>query len=239
MANFSTLKDKQDALVFAALDCLVLVKPYDGTFPDSVTDADGGLKDLTADGFKTIGEFQKDAGVGLSFSKEVDGPEGYGSRGKRRYITSSEGLTITVTAQEHRLSTLGIVYDANTKEIGVKGNQEDGGFILKKNRATRLPEYTVLVIGVDGESGEEIYPLWIIPKATMTSADDVTLSDSGALEFGLTFEATESAEYGALYGFGYVGPGMGDGQVLALMAGKEPGNDGGNGGTTPTDPENP
>lgn len=227
--NFSKLKDKQDALVFAALDCLVLVKPYDGTFPDAITDEDGALQELA--GFQTIGEFQKDAGVGLSFSKEVDGPEGYGSRGKRRYITSSEGLTISVTAQEHRLNTLGLVYDANTKDLAPTGNQADGGFILKKQRATRLPEYTVVVIGLDGDTGQEIYPLWIIPKATMTSADDVSLSDSGALEFGLTFEATESKEYDALYGFGYVGPGMKNGKVLALMAGTEP--------TVPADPETP
>ena len=220
MATFHEIKGKQDALVFAALDCLVLVKPYDGTFPDSITDAAGELQEL--EGFETIGEFQKEAGVGLSFSKEVDGPEGYGSRGKRRYITSSEGLTLTVTAQEHRLNTLGIVYDADTKSLAPEGNQADGGFILKKNKAVRLPEYTVVVIGLDGDLGQEIFPLWIIPKATVTSADDVSLSDSAAFEFGLTFEATEDATYGSLYGFGYVGPGMSDGSTLAIMAGEEP-----------------
>ena len=219
--TFSRLKGKTDALVFAALDCLVLVKPYDGTFPDSITDADGNLKAL--DGFKTIGEFQKSEGVGLTFNREVDGPEGYGSRGKRRYIVSSEGINVTVTAQEHRLNTLGIVYDANTKELidTRKGNQDDGGFILKKNRAARLSEYTVVIIGLDGEPGQEIYPVWIVPKMTMTNAGDVTLSDSGALTFQLQFEGTDSKEYEALYGFGYVGPGMKGGRMVELMAGSE------------------
>lgn len=219
--TFNKLKDKTDALVFAALDCLVLVKPYDGTFPDSLTDADGNLKEL--EGFKTIGEFQKSEGVGLTFNREVDGPEGYGSRGKRRYIVSSEGINVSVTAQEHRLATLGIVYDANTKELieTAQGNQEDGGFILKKNRAARLPEYTVVIIGLDGEPGQEIYPVWIVPKMTMTNTGDVTLSDSGALTFQLQFEGTESKEYESLYGFGYVGPGMKGGNMVSLMAGKE------------------
>lgn len=224
MATFNSLKDKTDGLIFAPLDCMVLVKEYDGTFPEAVTDADGEFQTLSD--FSTIGEFQKDAGVGLSFSKEVDGPEGYGSRGKRRYIVSSEGLTVTVTAQEHRLNTLGIVYDANTKSLAAEGNQDDGGFILKKRNAARLPEYTLLIVGVDGADDQKIYPLWIVPKATMTTSDDVSLSDSGALEFGLTFEATESQEYGSLYGFGYVGPGMKSGEVLELMAGKEPSTSG-------------
>lgn len=231
--TFSALKGKTDGLVFAALDCLVLVKEYDGTFPESITDATGALQ--TLDGFHSIGEFQKDAGVGLTFDREVDGPEGYGSRGKRRYIVSSEGISISVTAQEHRLATLGIAYDADVKDLiaNAKGNQDDGGFIIKKNRAARLPEYTVVIIGLDGDKGQEIYPLWIIPKATMTNTGDVTLSDSGALEFELTFEGTESAEYDSLYGFGYVGPGMVSGEVLELMAGKEPTS-----GST-TDPANP
>lgn len=232
--TFAKTKGKTDALVFAPLDCLVLVKEYDGTFPEAVTDASGALQ--TLDGFKTIGEFQKDAGVGLTFDKDVDGPEGYGSRGKRRYITQSEGLSLKVTAQEHRLSTLGIVYDADVSDLVTagEGNQEDGGFILKKNRASRLPEYTVVVIGADGDPGQEIYPLWIIPKMTMTNTGDVSLKDNAALEFELTFEATESAEYGSLYGFGYVGPGMSDGTVFKLMAGTE-GTPAGGG----TDPENP
>lgn len=221
MATFASLKDKQDALVFAALDCLVLVKPHDGTYPETLTDASGELQAL--EGFQSIGEFQKEAGVGLTFDKEVDGPEGYGSRGKRRYIVSNEGINLSVTAQEHRLNTLGIAYDADTKSLVAagKGNQEDGGFIVKKNRAARLPEYTVVVIGADGDPGQEIYPVWIVPKMTMTTAGDLNLSDSGALEFDLTFEGTESAEYGSLYGFGYVGPGMSDGRVFDLMAGSE------------------
>lgn len=221
--TFQNLKGKTDSLVFAALDCLVLVKPFDGKFPKAITDASGKLLDLSKDGFRTIGEFQKSEGVGLTFNKEVDGPEGYGSRGKRRYIVSSEGINLSVTAQEHRLSTLGIVYDADTKQLikAGKGNQDDGGFILKKNHAARLPEYTVIVIGLDGDPGQEIYPLWIIPKMTMTNTGDVTLSDSEALTFQLQFEGTESPEYGALYGFGYVGPGMKQGKVFELMAGTE------------------
>lgn len=221
--TFAKLKGKTDSLVFAALDCLVLVKPFDGKFPKAITDSKGELLDLSKEGFHTIGEFQKSEGVGLTFNKEVDGPEGYGSRGKRRYIISSEGINVSVTAQEHRLSTLGIVYDANTKELveAGKGNQDDGGFILKKNRAARLPEYTVIIIGLDGDPGQEIYPVWIIPKMTMTNTGDVSLSDSEALTFQLQFEGTESPEYGSLYGFGYVGPGMKDGKVFNLMAGKE------------------
>lgn len=223
MTTFSKLKGKQDSLLFAALDCLVLIKPYDGTFPEAITNADGSLRDLYSEGFRTIGEFQKSEGVGLTFDKEVDGPEGYGSRGKRRYIISSEGINLSVTAQEHRLSTLGIVYDANTKELveAGQGNQADGGFILKKNRAARLPEYTVVVIGLDGDPGQEIYPVWIIPKMTMTNTGDVSLSDSETIAFQLQFEGTESAEYDSLYGFGYVGPGMKDGKVFELMAGTE------------------
>src|SRR5699024_11491370 len=100
MTTFSKLKGKQDSLLFAALDCLVLIKPYDGTFPEAITEADGSLRDLYSEGFRTIGEFQKSEGVGLTFDKEVDGPEGYGSRGKRRYIISSEGINLSVTAQE-------------------------------------------------------------------------------------------------------------------------------------------
>lgn len=232
--TFAAAKDKRDELILAPLDCLVLVKEYDGVIPEAITDSEGKLTKL--EGFKTIGEFQKDAGVGLSFSRDVDGPEGYGSRGKRRYIVSSEGLTVSVTAQESRLNTLGLVYDLDTKSLVVngKGNQADGGFIGKKQKGTRLPEYTVIIIGMDGLPGQEVFPVWIVPKATMTSASDISLSDSGALEYGLEFEATEDAAYGALYGVGIVGPGMSDGRLLTLMEGSEPEADVDAGDGTPT-----
>lgn len=231
ITTLAAAKDKQDSLILSALNCAVFVKEYDGTFPERFTDEEGKL--LKLEGFKSIGEFQKDAGVGLSFSRDVDGPEGYGSKGKRRYIVSNEGLTLSVTAQETRLNTIDIVYDVNTQALvkNGKGNQADGGFIAKKNQGTRLPEYTVVVIGLDGLPGQEIYPLWIVPKMTMTAADDISLSDSGAIEYGLKFEASEDATYGALYGVGIVGPGMSDGKLLTLMAGEEP--------AAPTEPVTP
>lgn len=218
--NFAQLKDKQDSLLFGALDCLVLVKPYDGEVPESLTDAAGNF--VAFDGFSSIGEFQKGNGLGLAFDRSVDGPEGHGSKGKRRYLVTEEGIQIKVTAQEQRLQTLGLVYDADMKELieTGKGNQEDGGFIVKKNRGARLTEWTVIVIGKDGDPGQEVYPVWIVPKMTMTTVGEVSVSDSNIIEYDLQFEGSDDPAYGSLYGFGFVGPGM-TADTMALMAGSE------------------
>lgn len=217
ITTFAENKSKNDSLVLGTLDCYVLAKPYDATIPERITDADGKL--LSLPGFVSVGEFQKDAGVGLAFSRDVEGPEGFGSKGRRRNFVTNEGLTVSLTAQESSLNTMGLAYDLDTKSL-VGGNQADGGFLGWKQHAVRLPEYTLVIVGMDGSPNQELYPFWIVPKVTMTSTGDINLTDSGALEYGLEFEATEDPKYG-LYGVGIVGPGMKNAKFAELFYGTE------------------
>lgn len=201
-ADFYKLKDKTDDLLFAALDYALLMCPYGTKIPDRITDNTGKLLELP-EGWFSIGEGEKKAGVELAPDSKVEGPEGYGSRGRRRAFVTDETFTIDFTAQESRWRTLQMFYDL------LEGQYDEGtGFFAKKRRAARVREYSALVLAKDGDPGSEFYPHFIFPKITVEKRGKQSFSETDALTFPLTLAAQEDEKYGSMYGFGLAGPGF-------------------------------
>lgn len=201
-ADFYKLKDKADELLLAAIDFALLLAPYGTEIPERLTNEDGEILALP-EGWFTVGECEKKAGVDLAPDMKIEGPEGYGSRGRRRDFVTDETFTIDVTAQETRLQTLKAYYDL------AEGDYKEGvGFFAKKRRAARVPEYSAILIGYDGEPGKEIYPYFIYPKVTMEKKGKQSWSETDAIKYPYTLGAKEDAEYGSLFGFGIAGKGF-------------------------------
>ncbi|QGU03100.1 hypothetical protein CKALI_11280 [Corynebacterium kalinowskii] len=203
--DFYTLKDKNDSLLLAALNVAVLMKPYDGNHLelDDIIASDGQLKQLPPEWF-TFGEIEKKAGVDLAPDMKVEGPEGYGSRGRRRDFITDESFSIDFTAQETRLRTMEAYYDLDRTDMIA----EPGRFFAKKRRSSKIPEWSTLLIGYDGEPGKEIYPLWYYPKTSMEKKGKQSLSDSNVLTWPMTFTAKDDPTYESLFGFGIAGTGF-------------------------------
>ena len=200
--DFYKLKDKQDSLLLAALNFALLLAPYGTPIPETLADTNGDLKELPKDWW-SIGEAEKKAGVDLAPDMKVEGPEGYGSRGRRRDFITDETFTIDVTAQESRIQTMNAYYDLG------EGTYKPGqGFFAKKRRAARVPEYSGILIGYDGEPGKEIYPYFVFPKLTMEKKGKQSWSETDAIKYPYTLAAKEDAEYGSLFGFGIAGRGF-------------------------------
>mgnify|MGYP000923369392 CR=1 FL=1 len=90
--DFYTLKDKDDSLVFAAINMVVLLADYGAPIPEELTE-NGKLKELGSEWW-TAGEIEQKSGVDLAPDMKVEGPEGYGSRGRRRdFITEKPSIS--------------------------------------------------------------------------------------------------------------------------------------------------
>lgn len=200
--DFYALKDKADELLFAAIDFALLLAPYGVKIPDRLTDDSGKILPLP-DGWFTVGECEKKAAVELAPDMKVEGPEGYGSRGRRRDFITDETFTIDVTAQESRIQTVNAYYDL------AEGSYKKGvGFFAKKRRAARPREYSGILIGYDGEPDKEIYPYFIYPKLTIEQKGKQSWSETDAIKYPYTLAAKEDATYGSMFGFGIAGPGF-------------------------------
>lgn len=202
--DFYQLKDKNDSLLFAALDVAVLLAPYGTALPTGLVDSRGKLKELDP-AFKSVGEIEKKAGVDLAPDMKTEGVEGYGSPGTRRDFIADESFDIDFTAQESRLDTMGLYYDLDTSGVVAQANS---GFYAKKRRAARPREYSALLIGIDGDPGNEIYPWWIFPKVTMSKKGKQSLSETNVLTWQMTLSAKMDPTFGSLFGFGLCGPGI-------------------------------
>ena len=201
--DFYELKDKNDSLVLAAINVAVLLAPYGTEIPTTLTDETGKLKELPK-GWFSVGEIEKKAGVDLAPEFKVDGPEGYGSPGRRRDFVTDQAFNIDFVAQEARLSTLDMYYDLDV-ENAVRSN---GSFFAKARQNTRLREYSAILLGYDGAPGEEVYPYWVYPKVTKEKAGKQSLGETDALTFPMTLSAKLDPKYKALFGFGLAGPGV-------------------------------
>ncbi|WBT08824.1 hypothetical protein PAB09_00200 [Corynebacterium sp. SCR221107] len=203
--DFYTLKDKNDSLLLAALNIAILMKPYDGNHLElsDIIDAENKLKQLP-EGWFTVGGIEKKAGVDMAPDMKVEEPEGYGSRGRRRDFITDESFGIDFTAQEARLRTMGIYYDLDLEAMVY----ENGQFFAKKRRAAKIPEFSTLAIGYDGDPGKEIYPFWYFPKTSMEKKGKQSLSDSDVLTWPMSFNAKDDESYGSLFGFGIAGAGF-------------------------------
>lgn len=201
--DFYTLKDKNDDLLLAAINVAVLMAPYGAVIPERIADIDGKLLELP-EGWFFVGEIEKQAGVDLAPDMKVSGPEGYGSRGRRRDFIEDETFTIDFTAQETRVQQLEGYYDLNITGDSYK----DGQFFAKKRRAARVREYSAILLGYDGDPGKEIYPYWVFPKVTKESQGKQSLAETNVLTYPWSLSAKEDPEYGALFGFGIAGPGF-------------------------------
>lgn len=198
--DFYTLKDKDDNLVFAAINMVVLLADYGAPIPEELTE-NGKLKELGSEWW-TAGEIEQKSGVDLAPDMKVEGPEGYGSRGRRRDFITEETFNIDFTPQEARRRTLEMYYDLGT------GEYKNGAYYAKKRRAAKMKEYSSIIIGYDGEPENEIYPYWIFPKVTVEKRGKQSVTQTNALTYPLTLAAKEDPAYGALFGFGITGPGF-------------------------------
>lgn len=200
--DFYKLKDKRDELLLAPLNFAVLLAPFGTEIPAKLTDEAGKFVQLPA-GWFSVGEIQKAAGVNMAPEMSVTGPEGYGSKGRRRDLVESETFSIEFTAQETRLKTLDLAMDLDVSKF----KAADKELRFDKRRALKLPEYSALFIGLDGEQGQELYPYFLYPKVTNTQRASLSLTDTNIIEYAVKLDYKETPGQ-APWSFGLAGPGL-------------------------------
>lgn len=211
MANttFLELKGKNDALVVAALDWLVLLhkwEPGAAYMPVDLTDASGVLQTLPA-GWVTAGEIQKQAGVNLAPDTQTSNVEGYGSANPRRTIVTAENFTIDYLAQEWRKINLEMWHNTDMTAVSATPGK---GFKARKSSQLSLQYYSAILVAYDGMPANEIYPWFAYGKVAVTKRNAMAGQSGQELGLPMTLTLFEDSEWGALYDFGVAGAGFDD-----------------------------
>lgn len=204
---FYDLKDKNDDLLLAPTNFAILAAPFSTVIPGTLVDETGNLMALP-EGWFSFGEIQKAAGVSMAPELSLTGPEGYGSRGRRRDLVETENFTLDFTAQEARLQTLDMAMDIDTENAVINASQTDIRF--KKRKKVKLPEYSIIAIALDGDAdvSGDVFPYFIYPRMVNTNRATLAMTETNIIEWAITLRMKEDPTL-APFDFGLAGPGAG------------------------------
>jgi len=217
VTDFLTLKAKNDPLVTAPLNSLVLLHKWSSGaayIPTSITDSTGALQALPggATGWRTAGELQKKAGLDMTPNQKNTDIEGLGSAAPRRTIATSQGLDLDFTAQEWRKVNMEMFYGTDLSAI--TADPVSGEWRGHKSASLTQQYWSAIVLAFDGIPGSEVYPFWIYPKLAVTKTGKISLQDGSEIAFPSTLTVYNDTAFissdgvkAPLYDFGVAGIG--------------------------------
>ncbi len=215
MANYEALKNKQTELIRKSLDGSAFVAPVTAAAIDDLTTYKAGppvvidLAPLPTD-YDDLGWL---SGDGAQFSRDVSSSEvtSWGSVSPTRTDITADTTTLTVTAQETKLLTIGLATGADLSAITPAAGS--GEVSIAKPTRPKSKHYRVLALAVDQGDAGEIYVARFLPRAKVTGyAEQSFGGGDDPINWGVTFTGEEDSVLGYSERWIFGGPGW-----LALL----------------------
>jgi len=211
MPNYADLADKKNQLIRKSLTGSVFIAPSSVANLASLTSGASAALVALPTGWEDLGWVTKD-GVGYGRETAQSEVTSFGSQQPTRTDQTSDVLSMTVTAQETKLLTLGLYIGVDT--TGVEAAATSGELRIAKPSIAANYHYRVLGLFVDEIEEGEIYMARYFPYAKITERGEQNMSDGDdPVSYSLTFRAEEDASTGTDAEWIFGGPGW-----LALLA---------------------
>lgn len=199
MASYDALKNKQTELIRKALDGSVFVAPIASDPIAALTTYVAGppvVIDLTPlpSGYDDAGWLSSD---GAQFARDVANSEvtSWGSVSPTRTDITSDTSTLSFTAQETKLLTIGLATGADLSAITPAANT--GEVSIAKPARPQSRHYRALSLAVDQGDGGEIYIARFLPRAKVTSyAEQAFGGGDDPITWGVTLTGEEDSALG-------------------------------------------
>ena len=211
MPAYDALKNKQNELIRKALDGSVFLAPVSADPIAELTQSTGVAPDevisllaLPAD-WDDLGFLTSD---GASFARDVSASEvtSWGSVTPTRTDVVTDTSTLTVTAQETKLLTIGLATGADLAAI--LADADTGEVSIAKPSRPKSKHYRVLSLAVDEGDGGEIYVARFMPRAKVSSyAEQSFGGGDDPIMWGVTFTGYEDSDVGFSESWIFGGPG--------------------------------
>lgn len=145
-------------------------------------------------GYDDLGWLSSD---GAQFSRDVSASEvtSWGSVSPTRTDITADTTTLTVSAQETKLLTIGLATGADLS--GVTPNAQTGEVSIAKPGRPKSKHYRVISLAVDQGDAGEIYIARFLPRAKVTSYAEQSFSaGDDPVTWGVTFTGEEDSVLG-------------------------------------------
>lgn len=221
MPSYDSLKKKQSELIRKALDGSAFIAASNAVVPTTLTTATGtgatAVIELTAlpAGYSDLG-YLTDDGAGFSRDVSTSDVTSWGSVQPTRTDLVSDTTTISVTAQETNLFTLGLSTGKSFEALKTAGGTANTGEVsIAKPSRPSSQFYRLMTLAVDnGTSDGDIFIARFFPRIKVTAFGDQSFSAGDApIEWPVTLQAFEDSTLGYSERWLFGGPGW-----KALMA---------------------
>lgn len=202
---YSTLKDKKTELIRKARDGSCFIA--DTSVAAITTLTTGAVPDLTAltTGYEDIGWISQD-GASYGRTTEVSEVNSFGSVEPTRSDTTRDTITLSVTAQETRLTTLGLYTGADIANI--EADSTTGEVQIAKPSRPGFKYYRLLGLFVDDGDDGEIWIARFMPRAKVTEVGEQVFTDGDdPISYPITFQGYEDSTLGYSHKWFFGGPG--------------------------------
>lgn len=208
---YDTLRDKKQELIRKARDGSAFVAATTVAAITTITTGAGADLVTLPVGFKDMGWCSTD-GVKYGRATETSDVKSFGSVEPTRSDVTSDTITMSVTAQETKLLTMGLYTGADLTTT--KAAFTTGEFSVEKPARPGFRYYRVLGLFVDDGDAGEIYMARFMPRARITEFGEQQFTDGDdPISYPLTFTGYEDSTLGYSHKWYWGGPGW-----LALLA---------------------
>lgn len=208
--SYDDLNNKKAELIRKALDGSVFVAPLSAaaiaslTVNSTVTPGTPELAPLPAD-WDDLGWL---TGDGAGFARDVSASEvaSWGSTTPTRTDITADTTTLSVTAQETSMLTIGLATGADL--AGLVPDPVTGELKVAKPSRPKSKHYRVLSLAVDEGEGGEIYIARFLPRAKISSYGEQSFgSGDDPITWGVTLTGEVDSVLGYSEAWMFGGPG--------------------------------
>lgn len=217
MVDFATdFRKGNPDLEIAVLDWAIYLAPKETLIPVDFTGPDSQITPLPAV-YIPVGNLDKKAGTKLATAINSTPVDTYGEQTASRIIRKSRDTTVDFTMQETSMATAGLYWGQDFSDV--TADPDSGEVHLVISESAFNVEYSLIMIGVDGEAEKEIYTIIDSGRATLQKSGDITYNDDGIAMYPVTLQFLKHKTLGYATRITQAGPGW---KVLAPAAGYFP-----------------
>lgn len=186
MADFaSTIRQGNPDLEIGVLDWAIYLAPKNTAIPADYTDSSGVILELPPT-YVPVGNLDKKAGTKLATAINSTPVETYGEQGPTRIIRKSRDTTVDFTMQQTSAITLSAYWGQDFTDV--TSDPASGEVHLIISEAAFNVEYSLVMVGFDGEEDAEIYTIVDSGRATLQKSGDITYNDDGIAMYPVTMQ---------------------------------------------------
>ncbi|MFD4442522.1 Ig-like domain-containing protein [Nocardia sp. NPDC058519] len=186
MADFATdLRKGNPDLEIAVLDWAIYLAPKNTPIPTDFTGNDSTITPLPA-AYIPVGNLDKKAGTKLATAINSTPVDTYGEQTATRIIRKSRDTTVDFTMQETSMVSAGLYWGQDFSDVTADADSGEVHLVIREGAFNQ--EYSLIMIGVDGEEDKEVYTIIDSGRATLSKSGDITYNDDGIAMYPVTLQ---------------------------------------------------